>query len=260
MDDDELLRYSRHLLLPSWGEDEQQVLRQARVLLIGMGGLGSASAFYLAASGVGTMHLCDHDQVDISNLQRQILHTTATVGDSKVASAIAALVRLNPGVALVGHENKVDASFLEDLLPTVDVVLDGSDNFDTRLQVNAACVKHAIPLVSGAALGWEGQLSVYDTRFHQSPCYRCIYPEVPEETRTCHQSGVLSPLVGVMGSLMAVETIKLLTGQGVTLTGRFLLYDSRRGEFRTLKAGRDLACPVCCHRDQEDRSCHPIRM
>lgn len=260
MEDEDLLRYSRHLLLPSWGEKEQRALRQARVLLVGMGGLGSASAYYLAASGVGVLHLCDHDRVDLTNLQRQILHTMATLGHSKVASAAVALSALNPGIALSLHDHKVDAAFLEQVLPAVDVVLDGSDNFETRVLVNAACVRHAVPLVSGAALGWEGQLSVYDTRDVQSPCYQCIYPEVPEEARSCHQAGVLSPLVGVIGSLMAVETIKLLTGQGVTLKGRFLMYDSSRGEFRTLKAGRDSACPVCCHRDQEDRTCHPIRM
>ncbi len=264
LEDSELLRYSRHFLLPQWQPDSQDRLSQAVVLLIGVGGLGSAAALYLAAAGVGTLYLVDHDQVELSNLQRQVIHSTDSIGGSKAESAACRLQALNPGVRLLPVSQRVDAEFLSTLETMPDLVLDGSDNFLTRYAVNAFCVGQGIPLVSGAAIGWTGQLGVFDSRLSGTPCYQCIYPakesteESTEEAEdSCFRSGVIGPLVGVIGSMMALEGIKVLTRLESPLISRFLVYDSARSEFRTLKTRQDPQCPVCAAR-QAARKAGPL--
>ena len=246
MNDDQLLRYSRHILLDEVGIEGQQRLVDAHVLVVGAGGLGSPVALYLAASGVGHISIADHDVVDITNLQRQIAHTTARVGQTKVDSASQAMLALNPEVRVTALPHKLDAAQLDALVPTVQVVVDCCDNFETRQAVNAACVKHQVPLVSGAALRMDGQLAVYDARDDKSPCYACIFPpdQVPEEVR-CATMGVLAPLVGVIGSMQAMETVKLITGMGSRLTGRLHMLDGRGMEWNAVRLQRNVACPVC---------------
>ncbi len=243
MDDEELLRYSRHLLLPEWGEEQQARLRAARVLLIGLGGLGSPAALYLAAAGVGCLLLCDGDVVELSNLQRQIVHQMTELGANKAASAARRLRLLNPEVTVIVHPRHADAAWLQSTLKDVDLVLDGSDNFATRDRVNEACVRAGVPLVSAAAIGWEGQIGVFAVA--DGPCYRCLYPDLEENERRCADNGVLAPLVGVMGAMMAQEALKLLTRTASSLAGRFLVYDARQNEVRVLRVPRDPACPVC---------------
>ena len=208
MNDDQLLRYSRHILLDEVGIEGQQRLVDSHVLVVGAGGLGSPVALYLAASGVGHVTIADHDVVDITNLQRQIAHSTARIGQPKVDSASQAMLALNPEVRVTALAHKLDAIQLNALVPTVQVVVDCCDNFETRQAVNAACVKHKVPLVSGAAIRMDGQLAVYDARDDASPCYACIFPptEAPEEVR-CATMGVLAPLVGVIGTMQAMETV-----------------------------------------------------
>ena len=246
MNDDQLLRYSRHILLDEVGIEGQQRLVDAHVLVVGAGGLGSPVALYLAASGVGHISIADHDVVDITNLQRQIAHTTARVGQTKVDSASQAMLALNPEVRVTALPHKLDAAQLDALVPTVQVVVDCCDNFETRQAVNAACVKHQVPLVSGAALRMDGQLAVYDARDDKSPCYACIFPpdHAPEEVR-CATMGVLAPLVGVIGSMQAMETVKLITGMGSRLTGRLLMLEGRGMEWNDVRLQRNMACPVC---------------
>ena len=246
MNDDQLLRYSRHILLDEVGIEGQQRLVDAHVLVVGAGGLGSPVALYLAASGVGHISIADHDVVDITNLQRQIAHTTARVGQTKVDSASQAMLALNPEVRVTALPHKLDAAQLDALVPTVQVVVDCCDNFETRQAVNAACVKHQVPLVSGAALRMDGQLAVYDARDDKSPCYACIFPpdQVPEEVR-CATMGVLAPLVGVIGTMQAMETVKLITGMGSRLTGRLLMLEGRGMEWNDVRLQRNMACPVC---------------
>ena len=246
MNDDQLLRYSRHILLDEVGIEGQQRLVDAHVLVVGAGGLGSPVALYLAASGVGHISIADHDVVDITNLQRQIAHTTARVGQTKVDSASQAMFALNPEVRVTALPHKLDAAQLDALVPTVQVVVDCCDNFETRQAVNAACVKHQVPLVSGAALRMDGQLAVYDARDDKSPCYACIFPpdHAPEEVR-CATMGVLAPLVGVIGTMQAMETVKLITGIGSRLTGRLLMLEGRGMEWNDVRLQRNMACPVC---------------
>jgi molybdopterin/thiamine biosynthesis adenylyltransferase len=246
VNDDQLLRYSRHILLDEVGIEGQQRLVDAHVLVVGAGGLGSPVALYLAASGVGHISIADHDVVDITNLQRQIAHTTARVGQTKVDSASQAMLALNPEVRVTALPHKLDAAQLDALVPTVQVVVDCCDNFETRQAVNAACVKHQVPLVSGAALRMDGQLAVYDARDDKSPCYACIFPpdHAPEEVR-CATMGVLAPLVGVIGSMQAMETVKLITGMGSRLTGRLLMLEGRGMEWNDVRLQRNMACPVC---------------
>jgi molybdopterin/thiamine biosynthesis adenylyltransferase len=246
VNDDQLLRYSRHILLDEVGIEGQQRLVDAHVLVVGAGGLGSPVALYLAASGVGHISIADHDVVDITNLQRQIAHTTARVGQTKVDSASQAMLALNPEVRVTALPHKLDAAQLDALVPTVQVVVDCCDNFETRQAVNAACVKHQVPLVSGAALRMDGQLAVYDARDDKSPCYACIFPpdQVPEEVR-CATMGVLAPLVGVIGTMQAMETVKLITGMGSRLTGRLLMLEGRGMEWNDVRLQRNMACPVC---------------
>ena len=246
MNDDQLLRYSRHILLDEVGIEGQQRLIDAHVLVVGAGGLGSPVALYLAASGVGHITLADHDVVDLTNLQRQIAHSTERVGQPKVASAAQAMHALNPDVRVSALPHKLDATQLDALVPTVQVVVDCCDNFATRQAVNAACVKHQVPLVSGAAVRLDGQLAVYDARDAQSPCYACIFPpdEAPEEVR-CATMGVLAPLVGIVGTMQAMETVKLITGMGSDLVGKLQMLDGRHLEWNTLRLQRNPQCPVC---------------
>ncbi|MCY1177216.1 Molybdopterin-synthase adenylyltransferase [compost metagenome] len=243
--DQELLRYSRQILLPQIDIDGQLRLKAGRALIIGLGGLGSPVALYLAAAGVGELHLADFDSVDVTNLQRQVLHDSQSIGMSKVDSAISRLTAINPDVALVAHRMALDEDSLADAVAAVDVVLDCSDNFSTREAVNAACVKAAKPLVSGAAIRLEGQLSVFDSRRSESPCYHCLYGHGSEAELTCSEAGVVGPLVGLVGSLQALEALKLLAGFGETLVGRLLLIDALGSRFRELRVKRDPACSVC---------------
>jgi len=247
-DPDWKLRYSRHLALPEFGAAAQEQLGAASVLIVGLGGLGSPAALYLAAAGVGRLLLNDFDQVDASNLQRQVLYRSTDVGVSKTQAAAAAIKALNPDCHPERLEGRLDAAALAQVLQRADLVLDGSDNFGTRFAVNAACVAVRKPLVSGAALRYEGQLSVFDPREPLSPCYACLYEETGEELEDCRRNGVLAPLTGVIGSLMAVEALKLLTGIGQPLTGRLLRYDALSGEARYTSLKRDPACPVCSRR------------
>lgn len=246
MNDDQLLRYSRHILLDEVGIEGQQRLIDAHVLVVGAGGLGSPVALYLAASGVGHISIADHDVVDLTNLQRQIAHSTERVGQPKVDSAAQAMHALNPEVRVTALVQKLDAVQLDAIVPTVTVVVDCCDNFETRQAVNAACVKHKVPLVSGAAVRLDGQLAVYDARDAQSPCYACIFPpdEAPEEVR-CATLGVLAPLVGVVGTMQAMETVKLITGMGSNLVGKLQMLDGRHMDWSTLRLQRNPQCPVC---------------
>ncbi|AZZ46455.1 molybdopterin-synthase adenylyltransferase MoeB [Pseudomonadaceae bacterium SI-3] len=245
LSDDELLRYSRQILLRQVDIEGQLKLKQSRVLIVGLGGLGSPVALYLAAAGVGELHLADFDQLDLTNLQRQIAHDTPSVGLHKVDSAMARLSALNPLVKLVPHRAAMDADTLGAAVAAVDLVLDCTDNFAVREAVNAACVAAVKPLVSGAAIRLEGQLSVFDPRVESSPCYHCLYGHGTEAELTCSEAGVLGPVVGMVGSLQALEAIKLLVGFGEPLIGRLLLVDALSSRFRELKVKRDPACAVC---------------
>lgn len=239
-------RYGRHLRMPEVGEAGQLKLLDSKVLLVGAGGLGSPAALYLAAAGVGTLGIVDHDVVDRGNLQRQILHTDARVGSPKVDSAVVALSALNPGVRVRPYALRLDASNVDDILPGYDVLLDGADNFATRYLLNDACLKHGIPNVHGSVFRFEGQVSVFHPA-SEGPCYRCVYPEAPppEMAPSCAEAGVLGVLPGVVGLLQAVEAVKLLLGVGRPLTGRLLHYDALGPRFTTLRIERDAACGWC---------------
>ena len=244
MTDDELLRYSRQILLPEFDIEGQERLRQAHTLIIGLGGLGSAVAMYLAAAGVGKLTLVDFDIVDLSNLQRQIIHRTAALGQAKVESARDTLLALNPLVKIIAIPKALDEAQLLEQVQRADVVVDASDNWPTRLAINAACVQSARPLVSGAAIRWEGQVLIWRPD-KEGGCYRCLYRDAAMNPETCTQTGILAPVVGVIGSLQAVEAIKVLTGIGETLNGRLLLFDAKRMEWRTMNLRRWRECPVC---------------
>jgi molybdopterin/thiamine biosynthesis adenylyltransferase len=246
MNDEQLLRYSRHILLPEIGIEGQEKLIGAHALIIGAGGLGSPAALFLAASGVGTLTLCDNDTVDLTNLQRQIMHRTASIGMNKVDSARAALAEINPEVRVNNLKERVQSARLQELVAQADVILDCSDNFATRYELNRACVQFKKPLVSGAAIRFTGQVTVFDLRQESSPCYHCLYPENTESEDTrCAEMGVFAPLVGIIGSLQAAEALKLLLGIGTTLCGRLLLMDALHSGLRTIKLARDANCPVC---------------
>jgi molybdopterin-synthase adenylyltransferase len=246
MNDAQLLRYSRHILLDEIGIEGQERIRAAHVLLIGAGGLGSPAALYLASAGVGRITLVDHDTVDLTNLQRQIAHTTARVGLPKVASAQAAIAAINPDVQVDGLQQRADDDFLAHWLPQVDVVLDCSDNFDTRQRVNAACVRSHKPLVSGAAIRFDGQISVYDSRDAASPCYACLFPpDATFEEVNCATMGVFAPLVGIIGTMQAAEALKLLACVGQSLAGRLQMLDARAMEWNEVQVPRNARCPVC---------------
>jgi molybdopterin/thiamine biosynthesis adenylyltransferase len=249
MEDQELLRYSRHILLEEFGIDGQARVSAAHALVIGAGGLGSPVALYLAAAGVGRITLVDDDEVDLTNLQRQIAHTTARVGMPKVDSAAEAMHAINPEVRVETYRLHADDALLAQLVATADVVVDCCDNFRTRHAVNRACVLHAKPLVAGAAIRFDGQLSVYDTRDPACPCYACLFPpDADFEETLCAVMGVFAPVVGTIGTLQASEALKLLAGIGPSLAGSLLMFDGRRTAFDTLRVARDPACGVCGHR------------
>ncbi len=246
MQDDDLLRYSRHILLNEIGLEGQALIQNAHALIVGAGGLGSPVALYLGSAGVGHITVVDNDTVDMTNLQRQIAHTQARVGQSKVSSIQTAVQALNPTVTVSAIQARADAQLLGKLVAAADIVIDCCDNFETRHAINAACVKLRKPLVSGAAIRFDGQVCVYDPRDETSPCYACVFPPTAsfEETR-CATMGVFSPLVGIVGSLQAAEALKLISGVGRALTGRLLMIDGRAMEFTELKLGRSANCPVC---------------
>jgi molybdopterin/thiamine biosynthesis adenylyltransferase len=245
MTDDDLLRYSRHILLEEIGVEGQERLARSRALVIGAGGLGSPVALYLGTAGVGRLTLVDDDSVDLTNLQRQIAHAMGRIGQPKVQSAREAILALNPHVQVDTVDSRADAALLDQLVRDADVVLDCCDNFATRQAVNAACVRHAKPLVSGAAIRFDGQLAVFDTRDPQGPCYACVFPpeQPPEETR-CATLGVLAPLVGIIGSMQAAEAIKLLCGVGAA-AGQLHLLDAKAMEWSRLRLQRRAGCAVC---------------
>ena len=251
MTDDDLLRYSRHILLEEIGVEGQERLAASHALVIGAGGLGSPVALYLGSAGLGQITLVDADRVDVTNLQRQIAHAQDRVGQPKVDSARAAICGINPSARVRALAQRADAALLDELVPQADVVLDCTDNFDTRQAVNAACVRHRVPLVSGAAIRFDGQLAVYDPRDAQAPCYACVFPpQQPVEETRCATMGVFAPLVGVIGSLQAAEALKLLAGAGTTLTGRLLMLDGLRMEWNEIRLSRQVACTVCgAHED-----------
>jgi molybdopterin/thiamine biosynthesis adenylyltransferase len=249
MDDLQLLRYSRHILLDELGPDAQARFAAARVLVIGVGGLGAPVAQFLTAAGVGTITLCDADRVDLTNLQRQILYATHDVGQPKVEAAATRLAAINPEVAIRPLAERVDGDRLATLVSNADVVVDCCDNFATRHAVNRACVAAGKPLVSGAAIRFDGQVAVFDTRDPASPCYHCLFGEGDEleETR-CATMGVFAPLVGIVGATQAAEALKLLAGIGESLAGRLLLLDTLAMQWRELRVPRDPDCPVCRQR------------
>ena len=245
MDDKQLLRYSRHILLPQVGVDGQQKLLDARVLIIGLGGLGSPVAMYLAASGVGHIVIVDHDRVELSNLQRQIVHTTNAIGIDKTASAKQTLQALNPAVQITSFNKILNADALTEQVRLADAVVDASDNFATRFGLNRLCVAHKKPLISGAVIRLEGQVTTFRADLPDSPCYRCLYKDMDELAETCSETGVLAPVAGIIGSIQATETLKALTGVGLTLNGGLLLVDAEAMEWRENKLRMEPECPVC---------------
>ncbi len=246
MNDEQLLRYSRQIMLPQVDVAGQQRLLDSRVMIVGMGGLGSPVALYLAAAGVGQLVLADFDTVDLSNLQRQILHGSDDIGRPKVESARESLQVLNPEVSVSTLTERLEGEALARQIRAVDLVVDATDNFATRFMLNDACVVARKPLVSGAAIRMEGQVSVFHNERDDSPCYRCLYREEGEElAQTCSENGVLAPVVGIIGAVQATETLKVLLGIGDTLGGRLLLLDALTMEWRSMKLRKDMACPAC---------------
>jgi molybdopterin-synthase adenylyltransferase len=248
MDDNQLLRYSRHILLDEIGIEGQEKILAARALVIGAGGLGSPAAFYLASAGVGRITLVDNDTVDLTNLQRQILHTTERVGQPKAESGKQTLAHINPGIEIVALSERAENERLDELVRDATVVLDCSDNFATRHAVNRACVAARVPLVSGAAIRLDGQISVFDSRRPNAPCYACLFPPDQKfEEVQCSTMGVFAPLVGIIGTMQAAEALKLVAGVGESLAGRLLLLDARTMEWTSIKVARNNACSVCGH-------------
>jgi molybdopterin/thiamine biosynthesis adenylyltransferase len=246
MDDTQLLRYSRHILLNELGVEGQERIRAGHALLVGTGGLGSPAALYLAASGVGKITLCDADSVDLTNLQRQIALRTADIGRNKAEATAQAAAAINPDVELKVVPERLSGKSLDARVAVADVVLDCSDNFATRHAVNRACVRHGKPLVSGAAIRFDAQIAVFDTRRDNSPCYECLFPEHAEnEDVRCAVMGVFSPVVGIVGSIQAAEALKLLAGMGQSLAGRLLLLDALSMEWQQIRVPRDPHCTVC---------------
>jgi molybdopterin/thiamine biosynthesis adenylyltransferase len=246
MNDDQLLRYSRHILLPQIGILGQEKLIKSRALIIGLGGLGSPVAMYLAASGIGELILCDNDNVDLTNLQRQTIHNSETVGMPKVQSATKAIAKINPEINVVAIQEYVDEERLQKLVTEADVVIDASDNFVTRHAINQVCVNHRKPLVSGAAIRFNGQVSVFDLSSSASPCYHCLFSkDGSNEDMHCAIMGVFSPLVGIIGCMQAAEAIKILLNIGRTLNGRLMLLDGLTMEWRSVKLNKDPACAIC---------------
>ena len=249
MDDDQLLRYSRHILLPQIGIEGQQRIADARVLVIGAGGLGSPALLYLASAGVGTLAVADGDCVDLTNLQRQTIHRTGAIGQPKVDSARATIAEINPECMVIAVHERLDEGRLADEVATADAVLDCSDNFATRHAVNRACIAARKPLVSGAAVRFDGQLSVFDTRLPDAPCYHCLFPESEQADEVrCATMGVFAPLTGIIGTMQAAEALKLITGIGTPLAGRLLLFDGLGCSWREIRIPRDPACSACAVR------------
>ena len=246
MNDQDLLRYSRHILLDDIGIEGQEKILAAHAIVIGAGGLGSAAAPYLAAAGIGKITLIDHDTVDLTNLQRQIMHNQNSVGQAKVQSGKAMLLNLNPHVQVNAIQEKATAELLEQLLPSASVVLDCSDNFTTRHMVNAACVKHKVPLVSGAAIKFDGQVTVIDTRQTGTPCYACLFPADQEFNEVqCSTMGVFSPLVGIIGSIQAAQALQVIMQIGEPLVGKLLLWDARSSQVDQIALHQRDDCPIC---------------
>jgi molybdopterin/thiamine biosynthesis adenylyltransferase len=249
MNDHQLLRYSRHILLDDIGIDGQQRLLDAHALVIGAGGLGSPAALYLASGGIGHITLVDDDEVDLTNLQRQVMHTSERIGQPKVESGRAALLAINPEIEVTALRERVAGERLRELVRSATVVLDCTDNFATRHAINRACVEEGRPLVSGAAIRFDGQLAVFDTRRPEAPCYACLFPEDSGfEDVACSTMGVFAPLVGVVGAMQAAEAMKLVAGIGEPLAGRLLLLDGRAMDWSTVRVARNPSCPVCANR------------
>lgn len=246
MNDDQLLRYSRHILLPQIGIRGQEKLIKSRALIIGLGGLGSPAAMYLAASGIGELIICDNDNVDLTNLQRQTIHKTESIGTPKVQSATRELSKINPDVNIVSVQEYVNEKKLQKLITEVDIVIDTSDNFTTRHAINQVCVIHKKPLISGAVIRFNGQITVFNLSKSNSPCYHCLFPKCGDnEDMRCAVMGVLSPLAGVIGCIQATEAIKILLNIGKTLNGRLILLDGLTMEWRSVKLNKDPACSIC---------------
>ncbi|MDH5423368.1 MAG: molybdopterin-synthase adenylyltransferase MoeB [Gammaproteobacteria bacterium] len=245
MNDDQLLRYARQILMPQFGIEGQQKLLNSHIAIIGMGGLGSPAALYLAAAGIGELTLIDSDELDLTNLQRQIVHQEHNIGVNKTESARQTLQALNPEPVINCIPRQLHDDDLSQLIKSVDVVIDATDNFDSRFEINRFCFQHKTPLVSGAAIRMEGQLSVYDFRNADSPCYRCLYHEVEARAETCSENGILGPVVGTIGSLQALEAIKVITDIGDSLQGQLLIFDAFSMDWRKMKLRKDPACPVC---------------
>ena len=243
--DKELLRYSRQIMLPKFDVAGQLALKNSHVLIVGLGGLGSPVSLYLAAAGVGCLILADDEEVDVSNLQSQVAHGEASVGVSKVESAAESLRRLNSNIKVHTHAARLEGATLLNILEQVDLVVDCSDNFTTRFELNRACVTLKVPLVSGAAIRMEGQVSVFDNRVEDAPCYQCLYSDVSDEQLSCSESGVMAPLVGIIGAMQAMEAIKILSGLGQPLIGKLLLLDAMSMQWRSLKLKKDPTCPCC---------------
>jgi molybdopterin-synthase adenylyltransferase len=249
MNDQQLLRYSRHILLPEIGIEGQERIARAKVLIVGAGGLGSPAAYYLAAAGVGAITLADADTVDLTNLQRQILHHTASLGRTKVDSGRDTLLRINPEVTVVALRARLEGDLLQSAVANADVVLDCSDNFATRHAINRCCVALGRPLVSGAGVQFDGQISVFDPRDAQSPCYACLFPEdhPPEDIR-CAVMGVFAPVTGIIGTMQAAEALKVIAAIGEPLVGQLLMLDARSMRWQSIRVKRDVECSVCGNR------------
>lgn len=247
MNDQQLLRYSRQIMLPQVDIAGQQSLLNAKVLIVGAGGLGSPAAIYLAAAGVGQISIYDDDQVDLTNLQRQIAHHTTDIGMDKVISTLNTLQNINPEVTVLAHKARLSGELLASEVANTDVVLDCSDNFSTRFAINQACVNAKKPLVSGAAIRFEGQVSVFTPGANNSPCYNCLYQSDGEELQNCSRNGVIAPITGIIGSTQALEAMKLLMGIGDSLVGRLLLLDGLTMEWQTMRLKKNPACPSCGH-------------
>jgi molybdopterin-synthase adenylyltransferase len=255
MNDHQLLRYSRHILLDEIDIQGQEKFLAAHALIIGAGGLGSPAAFYLASAGIGKITLVDNDTVDLTNLQRQILHTTERVGHAKAQSGKQTLEQINPTIEITALVERVDDERLLELVRQADVVLDCCDNFKTRHAVNRACVATGVPLVSGAAIRFDGQIAVFDTRRDDAPCYACLFPPDQEfEEVQCSTMGVFAPLVGIVGTTQAAEALKVVGGIGETLAGRLLLLDARTMDWSSIKIARNTACPVCSERHEKPQA------
>ena len=245
MNDEQLLRYSRQIMLPEFDIAGQEALLNARALVVGLGGLGSPAALYLAAAGIGALTLVDHDTVEVSNLQRQIIHDQSSLGMAKVESAAQRIHAVNPDTNVRTIAAKLDDAALREAVGEADVVLDGTDNFAVRYAINAACIAERTPLVSGAAIRMEGQVAVFDPRDADSPCYQCLYREATDEALNCAQNGVAAPLVGIVGSVQAMEAMKVVASVGQPLTGHVLYLDAKRMEWRKLRLPKDPNCPTC---------------